>query len=146
MPVVRQAQLGRAAAPPVRDQRREGAPAGFDGLNRAEAGVAGADQLAAVAGLEGAIGVETVDVISDKDRGPILPGLPGGGESGGPGVALRKLPRLGGILEAALAEPAQHDIRSDPQHEEIELPVAVDVQRVGAGDAGQLWQFAGLEA
>ena len=46
--------------------------------------------------------------------------------------------RLVGPLEAAVAEPAQDDVLADAQHDEVDVAVAVDVERVGAGDRGQV--------
>ncbi len=59
-------------------------------------------------------------------------------EGDGPRVAAVDAERLVGALEAAVAEAAQDDVLADPQDDEIGVAVAVDVERVGAGDGGQV--------
>ena len=47
-------------------------------------------------------------------------------------------PGLVRALEPAVAEAAQEDALADPQDRQVDLPVAVDVERIGAVDVGQV--------
>ena len=46
----------------------------------------------------------------------------------------------------AVAAPAQDDVLTDAQDGEVDEPVAVDVERVGAGDRGEVGDGGRLRA
>ena len=92
-----------------------------------------AQQPAVLAPL--AVGLE---VVAERQRRQRVVAFPRGAEGDGPGVAAVDAERLVGALEPAVAEPAQHDVLADPQHDEIGVAVSVDVERIAAGDGGQI--------
>ena len=113
---------------------------GFSGIGAAKPvpDAAGRWSQLSVHEPQGEISSRAVDVIADGDRRPRGALLPGRGERRRPGVAAVKAPGLVGALELAVAETAHRDILADADHDEIGDPVAVDVGRIGAGDAVEL--------
>src|SRR5262249_41665052 len=79
-----------------------------------------------------------VDIIADRQGRPLAALLPMGAEGGAPGLAAFEAPGLVGALEAAIAEPAEHHVAADPEHDQVGSAVAVDAERIGAGDVVQL--------
>ncbi len=135
-PVVRDAQRRRAGAVPVGEEHRERAEARGQRQGRGEAAGLGHGAVQPVVGAgapgEGVLGA--VDVVADGERRPAGAVLPGGGEGSGPAVAAVEAPGLVRALEAAVAEAAHHEVFAHPQQREVGEAVAIDIERIGAGD------------
>ena len=78
------------------------------------------------------------EVVAERQRGQRVRPLPGRAERRRPAVAAVDAEQLVRVLEAAVAEPAQDDVAAAAQDGEVDVPVAVDVERVGAGDRRQV--------
>ena len=87
----------------------------------------------------GRLGVRpVVEVVAERHRRQPLAGLPGRAEGRRPGVTAVEAPALVGALERAVAEAAEEHVLSDAQDGEVEVPVPVDVERVGAGHVDEI--------
>ena len=65
--------------------------------------------------------------------------LPGGAEPDGPVVGGGiETPRLVGTIEGAVASSPQQDVLTDAKHGQVDVLIAVDVERVGAGHPGEI--------
>jgi hypothetical protein len=146
VPVVGDAQIPPPRPLPVGDQHRQRAIARLQPDRRDISAPAclqvGAVQFVRVAGHERPGGVGAVDIVADGERRPLRPRLPRRGKGGGPRVAAMKAPVCAGILEPAIAQAPQQQVRPDPQHRQVHHPVAVHVQRIGPGDAGDRLDLA----
>ena len=133
--IVRHPQVALPGSGPVAEQHRESAVAGGQG-DRCGVPAAvrrGPEQPAVLARL--AVGRE---VVPERQRGQVAGPLPRGAEGDRPRVGIVETERLVGPLEAAATEAAQDDVLADPQHGEVDVSVAVDVERVGTGDPCQV--------
>ena len=135
VPVVRHAQVAPARPAPVAEQDRQRAVPRRerDGRGVAIAGGVGPQQAAVGARL-----AVRRQVVAERQRRQRVVALPRGAEGDRPRVATVEPERLVGSLEPAVAEPAEDHVLADAQHGEIDEAVAVDVERVGAGDRGQI--------
>ncbi len=59
-------------------------------------------------------------------------------EGDGPRVAAVDPERLVDALETAVAEAAQDDVLADAHDDEVGVAVSIDVERIGAGDGGEV--------
>ena len=75
-----------------------------------------------------------VDIMADRQRREFLSRLPLGGERGRPAGIAVEIPFLVGEREGAVGPALEQEISADPQHEQVHVSVAVDVDRIGADD------------
>ena len=136
VPVVRDPQIGPPGARPVGEQEAEGAIARAYGLRLSISLVDGPVEVVDVAGLERALGIGAIDIVAKGQCREILARTPGSAEGGGPGL-LSEIAAPVVRLERTGPGAAQDDVRADAQGDEVGDPVAVDVERVGAGQAGE---------
>ena len=72
--------------------------------------------------------------MADRQRREFLTRLPLGGERGCPAGIAVEIPFLVGEGERTVRPALEQQISADPEHEQIHVPVAVDVDRIGADD------------
>ena len=125
---------------PVAEQHRQRAPGRRQRDRGVVASAAGgrSDQLVVRAQVVRILGVGVGDVVAERQGRQARRTLPGRAERGRDRVAAGQPPRLVGPLEAATAEAAESDVLAVPQDHEVDRPVAVDVERVGADDGGEI--------
>ena len=102
-------------------------------------GVAGAVRFRADQGVVGAVGrrrtggVQTQVVADGERRQSSLGGrFPGRTEGRGPGVAAVERPGCVGAFEPTPTQTAEKDVFAVAQHDQVDVAVAIDVDRVGA--------------
>ena len=140
MAVVGHSQVASAGPVPVAEQDRQGAVAGRE---RDRRGIAGALRGRADQGAVGTRarrrsgGIET-KVVAHGERGQSCAALPFRAKGGGPGVTGVERQGLVRPLEAAVADTPKEHAFADPQDRQVHLPVAVDVERIGAVDVGEI--------
>ena len=135
VPVVRHAQVALAGPAPVAEQDRQRAVPGAE-CDRRRVPVARRrrpNEFAVVAPC--AVGQQ---VVGEGERRERVRALPRRAESNRPGVAAVDTERLVRILEVAVPEPAEDDVAAVAQDGEVDVAVAVDVERIRAGDRGQV--------
>jgi hypothetical protein len=75
--------------------------------------------------------------MANCERRKFLPWLPLGGEGGGPPHIAVEIPFVVGEGECAVGTTLEQEAAADPEHKEIHVAVAVDVERIGADDIGE---------
>ena len=140
LPVVGDAQRRHARLVPVGEQHRKRAEAGRErrahGIVGLVAGLRAIERIL-LAGAPGRAGRVAVDVMADRERREFLSRLPLGGERGGPAGIAVEAPFLVGEGERAVRAALEQEVAADPEHEQIHVAVAVDVERIGADDVGE---------
>ena len=133
--IVGDPQVATAGPAPVAEQHGQRAVAGGQRFRRGVdvTGCGGPDELAVVA-----LGRVRHEVVPERQRGKRVRPLPRSAERSRPGVAAVDAQLVVGRFEAAVAQPPQHDVAAAAQDDEVHRAVAVDVERVGAGDRGQV--------
>ena len=136
MPVVGHPQVAAPGPVPVAEQDRQGAPTGRE---RYRLGVRGGAVLRPHHLVVRARGVllatAHVQVVAERERGQLRRALPLGAERRRPRVAAVVAPCLVRTLEPAVAQAAEEHVLAVPQDGEIDPPVPVDVDGVGADHA-----------
>ena len=137
--IVRQPEIALARPAPVAEQHRQRAVAGPKWHSRCvPVAVHGrAHELAVVAFDLVGIGVG-LEVVAERQRRQAVRSLPHRAECGRPGVTGIEPELVVDLLEPAVAEPAQHGVGAAPQHHQVGVSIAVDVDRVGAGHGRQI--------
>ena len=79
-------------------------------------------------------GASAVDIVADRQRREFLPRLPFGGEGRRPAGIAVEIPFVVGELERAVRAALEQKVAPDPEHEEIHVAVAGNVDRIGADD------------
>ena len=136
MAIVRDAQVALPGVAPVAEQHRQRAVAGRE---RDRCGVArrrrrlGPHEPALVASV-----LSGHEVPAEGQRRQGVRALPRGAERGRPAGRHVEPQLLVGRCEAAATEAAEHDVTAAAEDDEVDLAVAVDVDRVGAGHGGQV--------
>ncbi len=134
--VVRHAQVAVARVAPVAEQHRQRAVARARARSgrRSGAGRVGPHEPAVVAAI-----LAGHEVAAEREGRQRVRALPRRAEGRRPaGAARRSRAARSAVLEAAAAEAAQHDVAAAPQHDQVDVAVAVDVERIGTGDRGQV--------
>ena len=140
LPVVGDAQRWHARLVPVGEQHRKGAEAGRKRRAHRIVGL-----IAGLRTIERVVracaprrpGRVAVDVMANRKRRKFLPGLPFGGERSGPARIAVEIPFVVGEGERAVRAALEQEVAADPEHEQIHVAVAVDVERIGADDIGE---------
>ena len=135
VPVVRHAQVAPARPSPVAEQHRQRAVAGAERDRRVVPSPAAAGRTSRLSSQPSSSGVQ---VVAERQRRQRVRALPRRAERDGPVVAAVDAERLVGVLEPAVAEAAQDDVAAAAQDDEVDVAVAVDVERVRTGDRGQV--------
>ena len=147
--VVADAQVALAGSVPVAEEHRQGAPRRRQRHGRREAAAARGrtDELVGLAEL-GRVGERLVVVVAERQGRPRRAGFPRRAEGRRPFVAAIERPGLVGTLEATVPAAAEEHVLAISQHRQVRDAVAVDVDRVGAGDGLEVghWVGHGLEA
>ena len=138
--VIRHAEVALSRAVPVAEEDGQGAVAGGEGRGRAVGGRARVRHEELVGGAVEGRRAGRVDgqVVADGERREAGGAVPSGGERGRPGAPPAEAPGLVRPLEAAVAAAAEEDVLPDPEDGEVDEPVAVDVERVGGSDVGEV--------
>ena len=82
------------------------------------------------------VGVD--QVVAERERGECLRPLPRGTEGRRHEVAFIEPPSRVRRFEATLTESAEGDVLAIPQHHQVDIPVAIDVDGVRAEDPAEL--------
>ena len=137
--VVRDPQVAPAGAVPVAEEDGERAPAGAQECRVRVGRVrpVGTCRLSEQSPFCRPVLVE-FDVHADREGRHHGGALPGCAESCRPLVAAVEPERFVGALESAVAESAEEHVLAESEHGEIGVAVRIDVDRIGAGDLGQV--------
>ena len=87
--------------------------------------------------VSAAVGIRHA-VAAERERGQRVRAFPRRAEPNGPVAAAVDAQRFGAVLESAVADAAQDDVAAAAKHGEVDEPVAVDVERIRAGDIRQV--------
>jgi hypothetical protein len=136
VPVVGHAQVPPTGSVPVAEQDGQGAEPGLegDGLRVGQSLRRRSEQPADGARVERLARRVEGQVVAQGQRGPGRSAFPGRTEGDRPVVLGNQAERLVPTLEPAVAETAEDDVLAEPEHDEVRVAIALDVQRVGAGD------------
>ena len=116
----------------------------MSGIGAAYVVAAGARPHELAVGARGpSAAVRQVEVVAERERRQRGRTLPRRAERGGQRVAAVVAPGLVRALEPAVAEAAQEDVPAVAKDREVGQAVAVDVDRVGAGDAREVGDGVG---
>ena len=128
-----------AVAVPVAEQDRQRAVAGRErDRRRIRRSTRRRPHELAVGARAGPLLVRQVEVVAEREGRQRGRTLPRRAERGGQRVAAVVAPGLVRALEPAVAETPQQDVRAVAKDREVGQAVAVDVDRVGAGDAREV--------
>ncbi len=143
--VVRDAQVTPPGPIPVAEQHRQAAVAGRQRCRRRvpPARCVGTDQLIVIADVAAVVHRLRLQVVAERHGRQCFRVLPGRGERGRPGVASVEAPGLVGALEGAITKAAKQDVLAKPQDGQVDVPIRIDVQRIGADNLAQVGDGAG---
>ena len=131
--IVADPQVASAGAVPVAEQHRERAPGRCEGER---CGIAATSRIRAqqhvVLADLGRVVRRLVRVVPEGHGRQRVIGLPGGAEGGRPRRAAIEPERFVAALEPAVAGAPQQEVLAAPQDGEVDPPVAVDIDGVGA--------------
>src|SRR5439155_12639918 len=137
--VVADPEVGTPGAVPRAEQQRQGAPARLEWLRPSPSLPAAfrANELVRLAPARWVLDA-LVDIVAEGDCRPGVPVLPGGRERHRVEAAAIQSRRLILPLEPAAAEATQHHVATASEDGKVHMAVAVDVDRVRAGDGREI--------